>query len=188
MREPVQDALRAYFELAMGLTDASRKRAEKVVKRVVKDAVGRGQATATQIQSMAEDLITTSAANREAVARLVRVELDKALARMGVATSEEVAALTSRIDALERQLRDQAAAKVAPVQPPQADAVEGEPAARKPMVAKKVPMAKKAPVAKKAPSTTTTAKKADAPASTPRKAVTVKKTAKKAAPPPGEAT
>src|SRR5512139_1173661 len=104
--EPVQDAVKAYLELAMGLTEASRKRAEKTVKKVARELVGKGGATANQLQGMAEDLVNTGMANREAVNRLVRVEMDRALGRLGLATSEEIATLADRIEALERQLRD----------------------------------------------------------------------------------
>ncbi|HEX6681485.1 MAG TPA: hypothetical protein VF062_01725, partial [Candidatus Limnocylindrales bacterium] len=108
--EPVQDALKAYLELALGLTEASRKKAEKAVKKMAKELVGKGNATASQIQTAVEDLVATSASNREAVTRLVRVEMDRAMGRIGFATSEEVATLQARLDAMERQLRDEQAA------------------------------------------------------------------------------
>lgn len=157
--EPVQDALKAYLELALGLGEASKKKAEKTVKKLAKELTGKGQATAGQLQSMADDLIATSAANREAVSRLVRVELDRALTRVGLATSEEVSGLVARVDALERQLRDRQAASGTP---------------------QKAPLVSKAPVVRKTP-----AKKAAAEAPVAKKAPakkTVKKAAKKAVP------
>lgn len=171
--EPVQDALRAYFELAMGLTEASKKKAEKTVKKVAKELMGKGQATAGQIQAMADDLIATSSANREAVTRLVRVEMDRTLSRVGLATTDEVAGLTARIDALERQLRDQAAGS----SPARTRLVDNQPAGRKPMVTKKAPVARRAPSAKPAAS--------EVPLATPRKAAAkapAKKAVKKAVP------
>lgn len=153
----MQDAWRAYLELAMGLTEASRRRAEKVAR----DLLGKGGATAAQLQSAAEDLLSTSRANRESLAKLVRYELDRALGAVGLATSEEVADLATRVRELERRLRETSArvatGDAAAAQPPPTAA----PATEAP--------AKRAPV-KKAP-----VKKAT-------KAVVKKQVAKKAAP------
>ncbi|MFF5175432.1 hypothetical protein ACFY3U_22765 [Micromonospora sp. NPDC000089] len=98
----MQDAWRAYLELAMGLTEAPRKRAQDAVRRLV----GNGGATAGQIQALAEELVSTGAANREALTKLVRFEVDRALGAVGLATSDEVAELTRRVHELERQLRE----------------------------------------------------------------------------------
>ncbi|HEY8472266.1 MAG TPA: hypothetical protein VIL37_06460 [Natronosporangium sp.] len=101
----MQDAWRAYLELALGLTEASRKKA----KQAVQDLIGKGGATAAQLQSLAEDLLSTSKANREGLVRLVRYEVDRALGKLGLATAEEVAELNNRIRNLETQVRAAAA-------------------------------------------------------------------------------
>ncbi|WP_020521766.1 phasin family protein [Catelliglobosispora koreensis] len=172
--EPVQDAVKAYLELAFGLTEASKKKAEKTVKKLAKELAGKGGATASQLQGMAEELVATGMANREAVSRLVRVEMDRALSRVGLATADEVATLTSRIEALERQLRDAKAA--APLAEPAAAKKTTAPAKKAPAVAKKTaaaaekPVAKAVdvpPVAKKAVAKKTVAKKAVAKKATP---------------------
>lgn len=107
----MQEAWRAYLDLAMGLTETSRKRATTVAKKLV----GRGNATADQLQNMAEELISTSMANREAITRLIRFELDRALGRVGLATADEVSELTTRVRELEQELSDaRAAAATAP--------------------------------------------------------------------------
>lgn len=98
----MQDAWRAYLELALGLTEASKKKA----KQVGKELVGKGGATATQVQSFVDELLTTSRSNREGIARLVRYEVDRALGAMGLATAEEVTDLSTRVQTLERQLRE----------------------------------------------------------------------------------
>ncbi len=98
----MQEAWRAYLDLALGLTETSRKKATKVAKKLV----GRGNATAEQLQAMAEDLVSTSLANREALTRLVRYELERALGRVGLATADEVTSLTSRVRELEQQLAE----------------------------------------------------------------------------------
>jgi polyhydroxyalkanoate synthesis regulator phasin len=105
----MQDAWRAYLDLALGLTETSRKKATKVVKKLA----GRGGATAEQLQSMAEELVSTSLANREALTRLVRYEAERALNRVGLATAEEVNALTSRVRELEQQLTEARAGQAA---------------------------------------------------------------------------
>jgi polyhydroxyalkanoate synthesis regulator phasin len=158
----MQDAWRAYLELAFGLTEASRKKAKKAAK----DLVGKGGATASQLQSFAEDLLSTSRANREGLARLVRYEVDRALGALGLATAEEVAELTNRIRDLETQVRAAAA------QPQTATTT----AASNPTVRKTV--AKKA-VAKKTTGTRTVAPtKATAGRTTSAKATPAKATAK----------
>ena len=98
----MQDAMRTYLELATGLTDASRKRARKVVK----DVVGRSGATAEQARVLTTELMSSNAANREALTKLVRFEVDRALGVVGLATADEVKQLTRRVRELERQLRD----------------------------------------------------------------------------------
>src|SRR5918997_1703151 len=98
----MQDAWRAYLEMALGLTEAPRKKAQKVAG----DLVNRGGATAAQLQGLVEDLMSTGMANREALTNIVRYEVDKALGVVGLATAEEVSDLTTRVRDLERQLRE----------------------------------------------------------------------------------
>jgi polyhydroxyalkanoate synthesis regulator phasin len=169
--EPVQDAVKAYLELAFGLTEASKKKAEKTVKKVAKELMGKGGATASQLQGMAEELVSTGMANREAVTRLVRVEMDRALTRVGLATAEEVVTLTSRVEALERQLRDARAESAVKPATLSAAAVDSVAPAKK-AVAKKT-------VAQKTADVPAAVKKA--PAKAPAKKAVAKKTVKKAA-------
>jgi polyhydroxyalkanoate synthesis regulator phasin len=166
--EPVQDAVKAYLELAMGLTEASKKRAEKTVKKVTRELLGRGGTTASQLQGLAEDLVNTGMANREAVNRLVRVEMDRALGRLGLATADDVATLADRLDALERQLRDAQAGSPATHAAAETAANKAEPVA----VATTAP-AKKV-VAKKTVATKAIAKKSVAEKSVAKKSVAKK--------------
>jgi len=166
--EPVQDAVKAYLELAMGLTEASKKRAEKTVKKVTRELLGRGGTTASQLQGLAEDLVNTGMANREAVNRLVRVEMDRALGRLGLATADDVATLADRLDALERQLRDAQAGSPATHAAAETAAKKAEPvAAATTAPAKKV-------VAKKTVATKAIAKKSVAEKSVAKKSVAKK--------------
>ncbi|MEV0330521.1 hypothetical protein AB0H63_29305 [Micromonospora echinospora] len=178
----MQDAWRAYLELAMGLTEAPRKKAQDAVRRVV----GSGGATAAQLQALAEELVATSAANRESLTKLVRFEVDRALGAVGLATADEVAELTRRVHELERQLREaRSASEPAGAEQPPTTAVVATKTVAKKTVAKKT-------VARKAPATVsrttgedetrlevrTPAKKAVV-----KKAVAKKTTAKKTAAP-----
>ncbi|MEV6348493.1 hypothetical protein [Actinoplanes sp. NPDC051851] len=106
------DAWRAYLDLALGLTEAPRKRAQKVAG----DLLTRGGATAVQVQGLVEDLLSAGGANREALTSIVRYEVDRALGRVGLATAEEVAELTGRVHDLERRLRE-AQARVSSPEP-----------------------------------------------------------------------
>src|SRR5687767_241676 len=106
----MQDAWRSYVELALGLTEAPRKRAMQVAKKLTESS----GATVEQLQQIAEDLTQTSAQNREAMVKLIRYELDRALGAVGLATVDEVSLLTERIRDLETKLRDaEARAKAA---------------------------------------------------------------------------
>jgi polyhydroxyalkanoate synthesis regulator phasin len=106
-----QEAWRAYLELAVGATDATRKKATKAVRRLV----GKSALSAEQLQGLAEDLLRTSAASREAMNALVRTELERALSRVGLATAEEVATLQSKVDDLETKLQDRSTAALGAV-------------------------------------------------------------------------
>jgi polyhydroxyalkanoate synthesis regulator phasin len=153
----MQEAWRAYLELAMGLTEASRKKAEQVARELL----GKGGATASQLQVAAEELLAASRTNRENLANLVRYELDRTLGKVGLASSEEVSDLTKRVQQLERELRvasERAAGAEAAAAAAGAPATESatkapaKKAAAKKAAAKRAP-AKKAP-AKKAAKTT----------------------------------
>jgi polyhydroxyalkanoate synthesis regulator phasin len=145
----MQDAWRAYLELAMGLTEAPRKKAQDAVRRVV----DQGGATAAQLQALAEELVATGMANREALTKLIRFEVDRALGAVGLATADEVAELARRVRELERQLREARNAPTAVPPAPAAAPTSGVPAAPTgPLPAQKKAVAKKG-VAKKAAAT-----------------------------------
>jgi polyhydroxyalkanoate synthesis regulator phasin len=173
-RQGAQEAWRAYLELALGVTEASKKRAQKVAKRLA----GRGGATAQQLQSLADNLVSTSLANREALTKLVRFEVDRALGAVGLATAEEVADLKTRVRDLERQVREPAAPAG---DPGVVGAPVGGPGVPAGAPAKKA-VAKKA-VAKK--TTTTVGSTATAGKAAVKRAPAKKAVAKKAVPPAG---
>jgi polyhydroxyalkanoate synthesis regulator phasin len=163
----MQDAWRAYLELAFGLSEASRRKAQQVVR----DLVGRGEATAAQVQAAASELLETSRANRETMVRLVRYEVDRALGAVGLASTEEVASLTARVDELERQLRKASGtpSPAAPTGPAAKKAAKKATAKKTAKKSTKKAPSKKAP-SKKAPSKKAPSKKAAAKKTTARKA------------------
>jgi polyhydroxyalkanoate synthesis regulator phasin len=136
-----QEAWRAYLELAIGATDVTRKKATKAVRRLV----GKGAVSADQLQGMAEDLLRTSAASREAMAGMVRTELERALSRVGLATADEVASLQAKVDDLESKLQGKATAALGGVTsadgPPVGAEVVKRPASRS-TAAKSAPVKK----------------------------------------------
>jgi polyhydroxyalkanoate synthesis regulator phasin len=167
----VRDALKSYLALASGLTDVTRQRANAAAKALV----AQGEATAEQVQSLAEDLLNQSRSNREAISALVKYEVDRALTRVGLATNDEVAELTKRVRQLEGKVRETVGAALS--RTPAKKAATKAPAKKAP--AKKAP-AKKAP-AKKAPAKKAAAKKAAAKKTAAKKAPAKKAAAKKAA-------
>ncbi|WP_127508103.1 phasin family protein [Actinoplanes solisilvae] len=187
------DAWRAYLEMALGLTEAPRKRAQKVAGELV----NRGGATAAQLQGLVDDLMSAGTANREAITNIVRLEVDRALGVVGLATAEEVTELTNRVHDLERQLRDARSRAVPDDGSPEAH-IGGtrldEPAPMPRRPAKKAVAKKAVPNAMPSAGTTPTAPKAniapgaEAPAkkAVAKKAVAKKAVAKKAVPPPDE--
>jgi polyhydroxyalkanoate synthesis regulator phasin len=170
----MQDAWRAYLELALGLTEASRRKAEQAAR----DLLARGGATAAQFQSAVEELLQTSRANRAELVKLIRYEVDRTLGKVGLATVEEVEALSARVRELERRIREQADRQPVPA-PGGGEADEAAAALRETTQSAAEPVAAKRAPAKK------TAKKAvkKAPAKK-----TVKKAVKSAPPETGEHT
>ena len=98
----VRDALKSYLALAGGLTEVPRRRALAAARAVA----AQGGARAGQVGTLAEDLLQQSRSNREAVAALVKFEVDRGLGRLGLAGADEVAELSARVRALEATVRD----------------------------------------------------------------------------------
>jgi polyhydroxyalkanoate synthesis regulator phasin len=140
-------AVRDYLGLAGELAEAPRRR----VVAAAKALAAQGEVTAGQMSSLTEEIRETSRSNREALANLVRFEVDRALGRLGLASSDEVSALALRVATLEAELRA-ATAALGPV------AVRPEKASARAAAVVPAP-AKKAP-AKKAPAKKAMAKKA----------------------------
>ncbi|HEY3562694.1 MAG TPA: phasin family protein [Kribbella sp.] len=167
----VMDALRGYVQLANGLTEVTKQKAQSAAKALLQQT-GADSLT-TRVSDLADEIVATSKSNRQLLQAIVANEVEGAVARLGFVRSEEVAALTRRVKALETELAEahaaaaERAAEPAPVvdevlEATVVDEVPVKKAPAKKAAAKKVAPAKKAAAkkaAKKAPAKKT-AKKA----------------------------
>ena len=124
----VVDAVRTYLDAASGLTELSRKEAVAAAKVLLR-AGGAGVPTAEaepggaplrvgqSIQALAGELLETSRANREALAELVRSEVEHRLERMDVVPRSEHERLVRRVAELERRLAARADRERVPAVP-----------------------------------------------------------------------
>jgi len=106
----VREAVRGYLALATGMTEVTAGRARAAAKALVEQ----GEATAAQVSSLAEDLLSTSRRNRESLALLVRHEVEQAVKRLGLAPAAQTDELTRRVRDLERAVRELKASAAAP--------------------------------------------------------------------------
>ena len=107
----VLDGLRGYIQLASGLTDVTRDRARAVVKSVLAQGeAGVGVVVPTpvrtQVGALTDDLLATSRANRDLLLNLVRAEVERSVARLGLVSGQELAAATRRSTSLERRVEE----------------------------------------------------------------------------------
>ncbi len=104
----VMDALRGYVQLANGLTEVTRQRAQQAAKALLQqtgaDALTSG--LTGKVTDLADEIVATSKSNRKLLQAIVENEVEGAVARLGFVRSEEVAALTRRVEGLERELAD----------------------------------------------------------------------------------
>ncbi|HEU4948056.1 MAG TPA: polyhydroxyalkanoate synthesis protein PhaF [Kribbella sp.] len=157
----VMDALRGYVQLASGLTEVTRQRAQQAAKALIQQTGAENLTTGltTKVSDLADEIVATSKSNRQLLQAIVANEVEGAVARLGFVRVEEVAALTRRIAALEREVAATEAASAhrsAEPAPAKKAAVKKAPAKK---AAAKKGAAKKAP-AKKAPAEKAPAEKA----------------------------
>jgi polyhydroxyalkanoate synthesis regulator phasin len=103
----VEKSWQKYVETASGLTEVTRRRAEQVVRSLVKQ----GEIAADNMERAVEDLLQRSEQNRRAVSSLVKAESERAVARFGLARKRDVQRLQKRVDELEAQVRSGQPAK-----------------------------------------------------------------------------
>ena len=107
----VIDGLKAYVQLASGLTDVTRERAVAAARAVVAQgeaSVGAvvPDAMRVQVASVTEDLIATSKANRDLLVGLVRAEVERSVSRLGLVSAAELSSATRRAEALDDRVHE----------------------------------------------------------------------------------
>lgn len=117
----VVDAVRAYVDAASGLTELTRKRAVAAARTLLKEreshdaggpdtTVPEGErpplssGVGQSIQTLANDLLETSKANRHALLRVVEAEVDRALSRADLVRRSDYDRLARRVAELERRM------------------------------------------------------------------------------------
>lgn len=88
-----------YWDMATGLVEATQKRAEPVVRALVKQ----GEIAAERGEKAVDDLLKRSQSNRKAIASIVRSETEKAVERLGLVRRQELTRLERKVEKLERQ-------------------------------------------------------------------------------------
>lgn len=106
----VLDALRSYAQLASGLTEVTGQRASAVVRAVLSEVSYGRLGSVQQVQSLAEDLIAASKANRELLAGFVSQQIERNVARLGLVRREEFDRLAREFDHLRRRVAELEAA------------------------------------------------------------------------------
>jgi hypothetical protein len=66
------------------------------------------------VQQAADDLIALSKTNRDMLVDMIRIEVDKAVGRIGFVREDELAAVRARVDKLEKDIATQTTGEPAP--------------------------------------------------------------------------
>lgn len=103
--------LKNYVELATGLTEVTANKAKEAAMALIAQGMSLGSKqpadVAATVQQAADDLVALSKTNRDMLIDLIRGEVDKAVGRMGFVREDELAALRSRVEKLEKQISAQ---------------------------------------------------------------------------------
>jgi polyhydroxyalkanoate synthesis regulator phasin len=107
----VLDGLRGYLQLATGLTDVTRERARAAARTLVAQGGAGVDAVVpapvkSQVTTLTEDLLATSKANRDLLVHLVRGEVERSVARLGLVSKADLDAERRRADRLEAKVRE----------------------------------------------------------------------------------
>jgi len=105
------DGLKAYVQLANGLTDVTRERAMNAARALVAQGeagieVVMPDAMRAQVSNLTDDLMATSRANRDLMVGLVRAEVERSVARLGLVSAAELGAATSRAERLDDRVHE----------------------------------------------------------------------------------
>jgi polyhydroxyalkanoate synthesis regulator phasin len=115
----VLDGLRGYLQLAIGLTEVSRERAREAARLLVAQggtSVGAVVPDTVRIQviSLTDDLLATSRTNRNLLLSVVRGEVERTVARLGLVSAQDLTTAGRRLDRVERRVTDLEAQVVGP--------------------------------------------------------------------------
>ena len=115
------ESVRAYVQLASGLSDLTRARAMEAAQGLLSlpaTGIATGTKMASQAATLTEELLAAAAANRSDLTTLVRAEVDTAImTRLGlvpVQKFEEVQAEAARLRAENARLRSESSQTAAP--------------------------------------------------------------------------
>lgn len=99
------DAMKGYLQIASGITEVTVARARDVAGAIIAQGVGNNADDMVEgVQQLAEELLTTGKDNREMLVQLVRMEVDRAVGKMGFVREDELASLRRHVDTLESEL------------------------------------------------------------------------------------
>lgn len=125
--------LRGYLQLATGLSEVTAAKAKEAAMALVAHGLSfttKAPDVVGQVQELADDLMTTSRSNREALTGLIRAEVDRAVGRMGFVREDELAALRRHVQRLEEQVHRLSATQgEAPAAPAAAEPAPSAPSA-----------------------------------------------------------
>lgn len=115
----VLDGLRGYLQLAIGLTEVSRERAREAARLLVAQGgtwVGAVVPDTVRVQviSLTDDLLATSRTNRNLLLSVVRGEVERTVARLGLVSAQDLTTAGRRLDRVERRVTDLEAQVVGP--------------------------------------------------------------------------
>jgi len=179
------ESVRAYIQLASGLSDLTRARAMEAAQGLLSmPAAGLATSTkmASQASALADELLAAAVANRSNLTALVRSEVDAAImSRLGLVPLQKFEEAKAEAAELRKQVAALRSAS-STTAPPKSPVKKAAPAAKTPAkkaapAAKKAAPAAKSPVKKAASAAKTPAKKTAAAKSPAKKTSTARRSA-----------
>jgi polyhydroxyalkanoate synthesis regulator phasin len=114
----VAETFQSYVNMVTGVTKSTQARASATARALLKQAGLEDVAAeaSERVNKLAEEIMNAGRTNRELLQHFVTAEVDKAVARLGLARAEDVKSLQDEIAALRAQLTEASArmAKSAP--------------------------------------------------------------------------
>jgi polyhydroxyalkanoate synthesis regulator phasin len=107
---PQNDRIRRYADAGAAFSQITRKRAESIVKELVKT----GEVQRDQAQERVDELMERSRKNTDALVGLIRKEVAAQYGLLGLATKQDIARLEAKIAKLGGSAARSTAAKKAP--------------------------------------------------------------------------